>query len=653
MMSPDVNPRGRETVAISGEARLAASPVSTRTSTQAQWPQLSAIVDGALDLTPAGRGAFIVDACRGDEGLLIGVDRLLAGCDHAGALLAEQACEFAAPVLRELALEGHADSSGLASALAAAVGERYRIDRQLGQGGMAVVYLAHDNKHGCTVAIKVMRPECAAPLASERFLREIRITAGLVHPNVLPLLDSGAAGGLLYYVTPFVDGESLRSHLSRRGQLEVGEAVRLTREIAGALEYAHRRGIVHRDIKPENILLAEGHAVVADFGIARATAAAADGRVSLPGLFLGSPAYMSPEQARAGGKIDGRSDIYSLGCVLYEMLAGQPPFMGPSADSVMRQHSLVAAPPVAAIRESVSAMLASAVARALAKTPADRFASMAEFSDALQSSQEPGSTVRIAEHATTKFADARWAVTAGIAPLVMMAALLWPAREHPVAASPPVSMAVANSATHVAVFPFDVHAGPDMHYVGEGVMDLLGGAIDGVGDFRRVDPRELMARLREGPGRHDFAVSPDGAQRISTELGAGRYVTGGAWIARGRLRLDASLHDVSRSGIPIATAQVEGAVEDLPALVTTVARSLFLNEPGRAGTVITDIAALRAANDAAERAYLKGEAMLRRGEYDSAAVLLRRAVEADSHFGLAWYRLGHAAGERAGRQMRH
>lgn len=638
------------------DVRRATPPISDQTLAKAQWPRVSAIVDGALDLTAARRPAFIADACRGDERLKGQVDRLLDGCKHATAFLGEEASEYAAAVMRELAAELDFDEPALAGMLAIAVGERYRIERQLGRGGMAVVYLAHDRKHGCPVAIKVMRPECAAPLASERFLDEIRITAGLVHPNILPLLDSGAVNGLLFYVTPFVDGESLRSHLSRHGQLEVEEAVRLAGEIAGALEYAHRRGIVHRDIKPENILLAEGHAVVADFGIARATAVAADGRQSLPGLFFGSPSYMSPEQGQAEGRVDGRSDIYSLGCVLYEMVAGQPPFMGHSANSIMRQHALVTAPPVEALRESVPPALASAIVRALEKAAADRFPSMSDFRDALRSSLESAIPARVAEHATVGFGSGqgvRWAITAGIAPVVMMAAMLWSSPDRPPDVPTALSSASPMTPIQVAVFPFAVHARPDLQYVGEGAMDLLSGAIDGVGNLRRIDPRELMGRVRQEPGSHEDAISTDDAQRISIELGAARYVTGAAWITHGRLRLVASLYDPSQSEVSIASAEVDGPVEDLPALVTTVARSLFLDEPGRAGTVITDIAALRAANDAADRAYLQGEALLRRGAYDSAAVLLRRAVEADSHFGLAWYRLGHAAGERAGRQTRH
>src|SRR2546429_3763323 len=210
----------------------------------------------------------------------------------------------------------------------AALADHYAIERELGHGGMAIVYLARDVKHDRPVALKVLRPELAASVGAERFLREIQVRAHLTHPNILPLLDSGRADDLLYYVTPYVEGESLRSRLDRERQLPVAEAVRLAASVAGALDYAHRHQIVHRDIKPENILLEDGQAVVADFGIARALHAAENAKLTETGVAVGTVAYMSPEQA-TGEEFDGRSDIYSLGCVLYEMLAGEPPFTGP------------------------------------------------------------------------------------------------------------------------------------------------------------------------------------------------------------------------------------------------------------------------------------------------------------------------------------
>ena len=259
---------------------------------------------------------------------------------------------------------------------------RYTIERELGRGGMATVYLARDPKHDRSVALKVLRPELAASLGADRFLREIQVTAHLTHPNILPLLDSGRADEFLYYVTPYVEGESLRSRLERERQLPVDEAVRLAAAVAGALDYAHRHQIIHRDIKPENILLEDGQAVVADFGIARALHAAESAKLTETGVAVGTVAYMSPEQA-TGEEFDGRSDIYSLGCVLYEMLAGEPPFTGPTAQVVTARRLAGSVPSLHAVRDSVPRQIEQAIGKALAKLPADRFATAAEFADAL------------------------------------------------------------------------------------------------------------------------------------------------------------------------------------------------------------------------------------------------------------------------------
>jgi DNA-binding SARP family transcriptional activator len=267
-------------------------------------------------------------------------------------------------------------------------GERYHIERELGRGIMATVYLARDLKHDRPVALKVLRPELATSTEAKRFLREIAIAAGLHHPHILQLYDSGAVESAgkppsLYYVMPFAGGESLRSRLTKEVQLPLEDALRIAREVANALAYAHLRGIVHRDIKPENLLLESGHALVADFGIAHALDIAGGERLSLSGVTLGSPSYMSPEQAAASPGIDGRSDVYSLGCVLYEMLAGEPPFGGRTTVAILARHAADPVPSLRTVRPDVPDAIERAVRRALAKAPADRFPTASEFGEAL------------------------------------------------------------------------------------------------------------------------------------------------------------------------------------------------------------------------------------------------------------------------------
>ena len=264
-----------------------------------------------------------------------------------------------------------------------ALAGRYRLDHELGRGGMATVYRAHDLKHDRKIALKVLHPELAATLGPERFQLEIRTTARLQHPHILPVLDSGEAAGHLWYTMPFVPGESLRARLLREGQLPIDVAVDLTRQVGLALAYAHREGVVHRDLKPENILLSEGQALIADFGVAKAVTAPGDNPLTEAGMAVGTPTYMSPEQA-TGGHIDGRTDIYALGCVVYEMLAGEPPFSGPTAQAIMAKRLLEPVPHVRTLRDSVSDALDHIVAKALAKSPADRFSNAEELTRALQ-----------------------------------------------------------------------------------------------------------------------------------------------------------------------------------------------------------------------------------------------------------------------------
>ncbi|MGK7311456.1 MAG: serine/threonine-protein kinase, partial [Candidatus Longimicrobiales bacterium M2_2A_002] len=261
---------------------------------------------------------------------------------------------------------------------------RYRIAEELGEGGMATVFLAEDLRHERQVALKVLKPELAAVVGAERFLAEIKTTAQLQHPHILPLHDSGEADSFLFYVMPYVEGESLREKLEREQQLPVDDALAIAGKVAAALQYAHDQGVVHRDIKPANILMSRGEPVVADFGIALAVSQAGGGRITETGLSLGTPHYMSPEQAAGERTLDKRSDVYALGCVVYEMLTGQPPFGGPNAQAVLGRILTGEPDPITEIRRSVPAHVEAAVHRSLERLPADRFESAKAFSDALR-----------------------------------------------------------------------------------------------------------------------------------------------------------------------------------------------------------------------------------------------------------------------------
>jgi serine/threonine protein kinase len=345
---------------------------------------------------------------------------------------------------------GGAAVSGVSSPLADLLRDRYTIDHELGHGGMAVVYLARDLKHDRPVALKVLRPGMAASLGPERFLREIRLTARLEHPHILPLLDSGNAAGQLWYTMPYVRGETLRERMIREVQLPVDEAVHITREIALALDYAHRQGIVHRDIKPENILLCEGQALAADFGVAKALGEAAAERLTETGLIVGTAAYMSPEQA-AAGLVDARTDIYALGCVLYEMLAGEAPLTGPTGQATLARRLAGPPPSLRIMRPDASAAVDAAMQRALAPLPDARFGSAGEFARALSQplSAEPaapppgrrvsapvtGSTAVVTPQPADDTADGRrarggvliWIVIAAILMLLLWFSVLRPA----------------------------------------------------------------------------------------------------------------------------------------------------------------------------------------------------------------------------------
>ncbi|MGH7499755.1 MAG: serine/threonine-protein kinase [Gemmatimonadales bacterium] len=402
------------------------------------------------------------------------------------------------------------------------------IESELGRGGMATVYRAHDLRHDRQVAMKVLHPDLAATLGPERFLREIRVTSRLQHPHILPVFDSGEAAGQLWYTMPYIEGPSLRERLRREVQLPVAAALDLATQVADALGYAHGQGIVHRDIKPENILIDGTRAVVADFGIARALDLAGGERLTETGLALGTPTYMSPEQAM-GSPVDARSDIYSLACVLYEMLAGEPPFTGPTAQSIIAKRLSSPVPPLRTVRETVPVAVERAVEVALAKVPADRFATTQEFVAALNrtglSAAEPSAAV----HGVPR---RRVALAAGIAVAVLaLAAVLhwWP---RPTA-RPDTSL--------VAVVPFRI-AGSDssLAYLHEGMVDLFAARLNGEAGPRSVDSRAVMRLWNaSAEGRSDL---PEGEElELARRLGAGRLLVGNIVGTAERLVLSASV----------------------------------------------------------------------------------------------------------------
>ena len=284
--------------------------------------------------------------------------------------------------------------------LSQALTDRYVLERELGRGGMATVYLAEDVRHHRRVALKVLHPELSAVLGPERFLKEIALTASLQHPHILPLFDSGEADGQLFYVMPLVEGQTLRARLERERQLPIPDALRIASEVADALQYAHERGVIHRDVKPENILLQGGHALVADFGIALAVQQAGGARMTQTGLSLGTPQYMAPEQAMAERTIDARADVYALGAVTYEMLVGEPPFTGATAQAIVAKVMTERPTAPARVRDTISASVDEAILRALAKLPADRFASAAAFAAALANPESGARTSRGPQPAT-------------------------------------------------------------------------------------------------------------------------------------------------------------------------------------------------------------------------------------------------------------
>ncbi len=499
---------------------------------------------------------------------------------------------------------------GLNDQVVSALADRYRIERTLGAGGMAIVYLGVDLKHGRRVAIKVLRPEIAATVGAERFLREIQIIAGLSHPNILPLHDSGEAAGLLYYVMPYVEGDTLRRRLEREPRLPVAEAIQIARDVADAIEYAGGHGVVHRDIKPENILLSGHRALLADFGIARGGAAAGDVALTSAGFAVGTPAYMSPEQATAA-PVDIRTDIYSLGCVLYETLSGHPPFTGATPAELLARHSLDPAPSLRGERAEVPVHVEQAVRRAMAKNPADRFAGPAEFSRSLVVAGPRPRRTRL--------------IAIGIVAGVLVVAGGWFLRSRTPAGP-----------TSVAVMPFEnVGNDPANEPFSDGMADELTtqlGRVDGLS----VTPRTSAFSVK---GRH---LSP---RDIGQKLGV-RYLVGGSVRRAGnQIRIRAELIDVVTGTAPWSDeydGQANGTFTVQDSIASAIMTHLRLHLSPTANEAMTG----RRTGDAeAHDLYLQGRYFFEKRDSVSlrkAQEFFERAIRRDSSYALAYAGLADA-----------
>jgi serine/threonine protein kinase/Flp pilus assembly protein TadD len=472
--------------------------------------------------------------------------------------------------------------------LRTALADRYTFDREVGRGGMATVYRALDQKHDRPVAIKVLHPYLAVNLGPERFLREIQIAAQLQHPHIVPLYDSGQAGDLLYYVMPYVEGESLRQRLERERRLPVEDALHLGRAVAAALDYAHRHGVVHRDIKPENVMLHEGEAVVTDFGIAKAVTAAAASTLTQTGATVGTPAYMSPEQAAGAAELDGRSDVYSLGCVVYEMLSGRTPFTGPTAQAIIAQCFTEPPPPLRGSRGDLPDWLEPVVMKSLAKDAGDRFATAAQFSQALKapgSSTPPGMTTASAAAATTK---------------------------------------------SIAVLPFvNMSADPENEYFTDGIAEEIINALTKIQALRVASRTSSFA----------FKGKNQDIRKVGEQLNVTTVLEGSVRKAGSRLRVTAQLVNVT-DGYHLWSERYDRELQDVFAIQDEIAGNIV-----RALRVVLSDAEKRAiekaptANVQAYDYYLRGRQFFhqfRRTGMQFARRMFERAIEVDPGYAIAY-----------------
>ena len=503
--------------------------------------------------------------------------------------------------------------------LNAALGDHYRLEEEIGRGGMAIVYRARDLRHDRDVALKVLLPEVAAAVGPDRFLREVELAAGLTHPSILPVFDSGQVDDLLFYVMPYVDGESVRDRIDRDGPLPLLDALQIVREVADGLDFAHRQGVVHRDVKPGNVLLTDGHSYIADFGVALPIGPEAEEHLTRTGLAIGTPAYMSPEQAAGQRTIDGRSDVYGLGCVLYEMLSGSLPFEGPTPQSILVRRLTEDAAPIRTLRREVPPNIEQALTQAMARDPDDRFASAAEFKDALAPEEGVGQSLasvgrRLGHRAREKFRPHPIAVPV-IAMLVVgaIAALAWnfgPGRPSTVGPGSTDPVAGAPTSVSVAVLlPRTPTSDEDLPGYGEALTDELIhrlGAIDG------LETRSLRAVL---PYQHT-ATPPDS---IGRALAVDYLVESTLLGSPDSLRFNLSLVEAS-TGAVLDESRQEAARGQVLQLVDSVTNEVAFSLRQRLGGEFR-VRELQAQTEDEEAWLLVREAeMERRRAIDAAAL---------------------------------
>ena len=541
--------------------------------------------------------------------------------------------------------------------LKSALADRYAVESEIGRGGMATVFLAEDLKHHRNVAIKVLHPELAAAVGGQRFLHEIETVASLNHPHILMLIDSGEADGLLYYVMPYAEGESLRQRLDRQKQLAVDESVRIAVEVADGLDYAHRKGVVHRDIKPGNILLSERHAVIADFGIAKAIEVAKGERVTSTGLGVGTPLYASPEQATGEETLDGRTDVYSLACVLYEMLAGEPPLTGSTPQMIQARRMSETPTALHALRDTVPPALDDVIARALARVPADRYATAAQFGQALQAvllGQTPSVEADLAatpslevtapetvKRERRKSRAARWlAPVVGLAVVTAVAAVVWVQTTDRSATrrGERIPAGAMDLGPHsVVVLPLANDTGEDsLDWLGAGLANMLTTNLTQLEALRVVGDQRVLDLIRQAGLGVTERTSTDQALRLGAGSGAHTLVHGSFDKPGDEFLLHVELIDLSDSTV-IATEQARGP--DVLTLVDSVSAGLAGRVLGDTITPaeLTPLSRIATGNLEAYRTYQEG--LLPELRNQDAEEHYRRAIALDSTFALAWLQI--------------